>query len=168
MNEPYSILFQKDSEPTANDSLLKWGIACCDVPFILDGGSKDLEARDWPGESGEDVFIPAVLPLKPYDLEIKMVYVGPLSESYDNMVAFRNYLTGDDGLGASISIYNSYTRIGRRNCYWLDMSNLVFSKEGNEEILQFTLKIRITDPKTKVVAAKMGENLTLVNSYINV
>lgn len=164
MNEPYAILLQKEKETTANDSLDKWGIGCCDFPFVLDGGSKDLAARDWPGESGEDVFIPDVLPLKPYDLEVKMVYVGPLSKSYDNIVAFRDYLTGDDGLGASISIYNSHTHIGRRGCHWLDMSNPVFSKEEDEEVLQFALKIRVSDPKTKIVAqfSMDGQECTLI------
>lgn len=157
-------MLQKEKETTANDSMEKWGIGCRDFPFVLDGGSKDLAARDWPGLDGEDVFIPEELPLKAYDLEVKMVYVGPLSKSYDSIVAFRDYLTGADGLGASIRIYNSHTRIGRRGCYWLDMSNPVFSKEEDEEVLQFTLKIRVPDPKTKVVAqfSADGKECTLI------
>lgn len=152
MNEPYSILLQKEKETTANDSIAKWGIGCCEFPFVLDGGSKDLATRDWPGEDGEDVFIPEELKLKPYDIEVKMTYVGPLAKSYDNLTAFRDYMTGADGLGASLCIYNSHTHIGRRGCHWLENSNPVFNVEESEEVLQFTLKIRVSDPKTRVIA----------------
>ena len=61
-------------------------------------------------------------------------------------------MTGADGLGASLCIYNSHTHIGRRGCHWLENSNPVFNVEESEEVLQFTLKIRVSDPKTRVIA----------------
>lgn len=152
MNEPFTILFQKETETEANDSLEKWGIACCEFPFQLDGGSKELAARDWPDEDGEDVFFPDKLRLKAYDLEVKLIYVGPLTKSADNILAFREYLTGEDGMGIEMRIYNSHTGIGRKGCYWLEMGDMTFNKESDEEVIQFPVKIRVTDPKTKIVA----------------
>lgn len=150
MNEPFAILFQKASEEEANDSIAKWGIACTSFPFKLDGGAKDLATRDWPGEDGEDAFIPDVLPLKAYDLTVDMVYVGPLGQAYDNIMEFRDYMTGADGKGASLKVYNSHTKIGRQGVYWLEMGDIKFSKEADEEVLQFPLKLRVSDPKTSI------------------
>lgn len=152
MNEPYAILLQKEKETEANDSIKKWGIACRKFPFKLDGGSKDLASRDWPGEDGDDVFYPEELKLKAYDIETELVYVGNLGECADNMLAFRDYLTGADGLGVEMRIFNSHTGIGRKGCHWLEMSDLTFNKEEDEEVLQFTMKIKVSDPKTRIVA----------------
>lgn len=151
MNEPYAVLFQKELEKQANDSIERWGIACCKFPFKLDGGTKDLAARDWPDEDGEDAFYPDTLKLNPYDLEADMVYVGSLGKAAENLQNFRDYLTGDDGLGVEMRIYNSHTGIGRRGCHWIEMGDMTFNKEMEEEVIQFPIKFRVADPKTRII-----------------
>lgn len=163
MNEPYAILLQKETEPYANDSIERWGIACCKFPFKLDGGSKELASRDWPGEDGDDVYYPKELKLKSYELETDLVYVGPLGKVADNILAFRDYLTGKDGLGVEMRIYNSHTGIGRKGCHWLEMGDMTFNKEFEEEVLQIPLKIKVSDPKTRIIANydSQGKKCTL-------
>lgn len=150
MNEYHSILLQKEGESIANDSIERWGIACCAFPFKLDGGAKDLASRDWPGESGEDTFFPSKLSLKPYDLQLDLVYIGGIDSAYSAIMSFRDYLTGEDGTGTNFSIYNSYTGIGRNECRWLEMGDIKYYKDENEDILVFPMKIRVSNPEAYV------------------
>lgn len=145
-------MLQKETETQANDSIEKWGIACRKFPFKLDGGTKELAVRDWPGEDGEDAFYPDELKLKPYDIEPDLVYVGNLGEAATNILAFRDYLTGADGLGVEMRIYNSHTGIGRKSCHWVEMGDMTFNQEDDEEVLQFSMKVRVADPKTRIIA----------------
>ena len=113
MNEPYSILMQKTTENApVKDSLAHFGIVCTEFPFKPGGETKDLPKRDWPDEDGEDTYIPDKLLLKAYDLEAEMCYKGDLGTAYDKIMAFQNYLTGENGDGATLKIYNSHTGIG--------------------------------------------------------
>lgn len=148
MNEPYSILFQKSANTSVVDSADKWGIVCTSIPFVLDGGVKDLASRDWPGESGDDVFIPKTLPLKPYDFEVEMAYKGAVGTAFGKISDFRNYLSGRDGNGAELKIYNSRTKIGRKDCYWVSMSGFQHIVCGVEEVVTFKTKFRVNDPVT--------------------
>ena len=105
MNEPYSILMQKTTENApVKDSLVHFGIVCTEFPFKPGGETKDLPKRDWPDEDGEDTYIPDKLPLKAYDLEAEMCYKGDLGTAYDKIMAFQNYLTGENGDGATLKI----------------------------------------------------------------
>ena len=108
MNEPYSILMQKTTENApVKDSLAHFGIVCTEFPFKPGGETKDLPKRDWSDEDGEDTYIPDKLLLKAYDLEAEMCYKGDLGTAYDKIMAFQNYLTGENGDGATLKIYNS-------------------------------------------------------------
>ena len=139
MNEPYSILMQKTTENApVKDSLAHFGIVCTEFPFKPGGETKDLPKRDWPDEDGEDTYIPDKLLLKAYDLEAEMCYKGDLGTAYDKIMAFQNYLTGENGDGATLKIYNSHTGIGREGLYL-------------DEVLTFPVKFRVTDPRTQII-----------------
>ena len=140
MNEPYSILMQKTTENApVKDSLAHFGIVCTEFPFKPGGETKDLPKRDWPDEDGEDTYIPDKLLLKAYDLEAEMCYKGDLGTAYDKIMAFQNYLTGENGDGATLKIYNSHTGIGRQGLYLLEV------------VLTFPVKFRVTDPRTQII-----------------
>lgn len=133
------------------DSLEAFGMVCTSFPFKTDGGTKDLPTRDWNGEDGEDTYIPDVLPLKAYDLEAKMCYKGDIATAYDKLMLFREYLTGEDGNGATLKVYNSHTRIGRQRIYLLEIGDPEFNQSDIDEVLTFTLNFRVTDPRTSII-----------------
>ena len=152
MNEPYSILMQKTTENApVKDSLVHFGIVCTEFPFKPGGETKDLPKRDWPEEDGEDTYIPDKLPLKAYDLEAEMCYKGDLGTAYDKIMAFQNYLTGENGDGATLKIYNSHTGIGRQGLYLLEVGDFEFNKSNMDEVLTFPVKFRVTDPRIQII-----------------
>ena len=120
-------VFYFDAETTENapvkDSLAHFGIVCTEFPFKPVWETKDLPKRDWPDEDGEDTYIPDKLLLKAYDLEAEMCYKGDLGTAYDKIMAFQNYLTGENGDGATLKIYNSHTGIGRQGLYLLEVGD---------------------------------------------
>ena len=142
MNEPYSILMQKTTENApVKDSLAHFGIVCTEFPFKPGGETKDLPKRDWPEEDGEDTYIPDKLPLKAYDLEAEMCYKGDLGTAYDKIMAFQNYLTGENGDGATLKIYNSHTGIGRQGLY-LSLIHILIPGYGMGNSLELNLQDR--------------------------
>ena len=102
-------------------------------------------------EYGEDTYIPDKLPLKAYDLEAEMCYKGDLGTAYDKIMAFQNYLTGENGDGATLKIYNSHTGIGRQGLYLLEVGDFEFNKSNMDEVLTFPVKFRVTDPRTQII-----------------
>lgn len=152
MAEAYSILFQKDSDGAkVKDLLAEWQMACTEFPFDLCPGTKDLPKRDWADEDGEDTFIPAILPLKSYDLEAGICYTGRMSTAHDRVSSFLGYLTGADGNGSTLKVYNPHTGIGRRRLYFLGASGYDFHSDGSGDVVAFKVKFRVTDPKTEIV-----------------
>ncbi|KAB4307982.1 hypothetical protein GAO39_29425, partial [Bacteroides thetaiotaomicron] len=86
-----------------------------------------------------------------YDLEAEMCYKGDLGTAYDKIMAFQNYLTGENGDGATLKIYNSHTGIGRQGLYLLEVGDFEFNKSNMDEVLTFPVKFRVTDPRTQII-----------------
>lgn len=166
MEERYTLLLQKEGGNVVN-SFTQWGIVCAKVPFKAGWKTKDLPKRDWKDENGEDVYIPAKIPVEAYDAEFEMAYKGQeLSSNPFNLHlalaqidAFKKWLTGNDteeGSGAMLSIYSPYSTIGRQKCYLLEIGSeephVQVKQEGNnlynENVVTFKVKFRVTDPVT--------------------
>lgn len=139
------------NDSVVKDSLSDFGMVCTDVPFIPKGEAKDLASNDWKDESGEDVYIPDVIPTQAYDWEIEMAYKGPLSYCYTRLKTFIDYLTGRDGSGSAMKVYSSYTGVGRQGVYYKNISDLEFTRSNIDEVLTFTLTLRVTDPDTDII-----------------
>lgn len=133
------------------DILQDFKMVCMNFPFKIGGKIKELPKRDWADGDGEDTYIPKELPLEAYDLEIEVCYKGDLNNAYDRILFFRDYLTGKDGGGAELKIYNSHTGIGRKGIFLLDMGDFEFAKSNMDEVVKFKMKLRVTDPKTQIV-----------------
>lgn len=157
----YEIYFQKDKagSPVKN-SLVDFNIVCVDFPFQLYPETKNLVSDDWPEEHGEDVFFPDKLPLKAYDLEAELCYVGNSGSAYDDIVSFLDYLRGEDGNGTSLKIYNPHTKIGRQKLYLKSVDDDIFHSDVYGDIVLFSVTFRVTDPKTKITPTVTGGNVT--------
>ena len=155
MEKENTLLFMKmkdDSE--VKDSFSDFGIVCTSIPFMPYGELKELPKRDWPGEDGEDIYIPDKIPLSAYDMEIGMCYKGDLSTCYDKIKSFVDYLTGKDGKGSNLKVYSPYTGIGRQNVYLKGISEFDFYRSNIDESLTFMLKLRVSDPSTDISLSK--------------
>lgn len=145
-------MFQKTLNGTkVKDLFTDWKMVCTDFPFNLYPETKDLPKRDWADEDGEDTFIPEVLPVKAYDLEAGICYKGEMGTAYDKLSSFLSYLTGLDGNGATLKVYNPHTRIGRRDLYFLGAGGYEFHSTENGDVVTFKVKFRATDPRTEIV-----------------
>lgn len=151
MSKPYSIYFKK-SGGTVIDSNTQWNIVCKEFPFILYGEAKELSKRDWYDEDGEDTFFPTKLAIAAYDLDVEFAYKGVVNSANTKIRAFLDYLTGRDSAGGTeLSVYDTYTQIGRQGLYFKDVKPDVFVRKTDEgDVVTFTVTFRVTDPVTDI------------------
>lgn len=158
MVKPFVILMQKMSDGAeVKDSLSDFNMVCTDFPFKIGGKTKELPKREWEGEDGEDTYIPSVLPLEAYDIEVGMCYKGSVETAYDGLIALRDYLTGVNGDGSALKVYNGHTGVGRQGIYMLSMDDDVeLTRMNDEDVVLFNIKFRVTDPKTEISPSISG------------
>ena len=171
MDSRHTLLIKKDGGNFVN-TYTEWGIVCAKVPFRAGGKTKDLPKRSWNDEDGEDVYIPAKLPMEAYDAEFEMAYKGQelatnpfdLDLAFTKINAFCKWLTGNDsesGTGAMLTIYSPYSTIGRRGCYLLEINDetphvQLKQENGNlyhENVVTFKVRCRVTDPTNLVTSS---------------
>lgn len=145
-------MIQKDgaSAPVKN-TLVAFGFATAEIGWpTLE--TKEPFSREWPGEDGEDVYIPAAgLPLKAFDVEIEFLYRGGIDTAMQKFLLFRDYLTGADGSGAWLKIYDPYWAIGYV-VFIRKMTDLSPFRTNADEGMSFKVTFRVTDPRARVVA----------------
>jgi len=128
-----------------------FGFAVCELPWP-DKKFKEPAKRDWPGEHGEDVYVPADgLKMEAYDLEAEFLYNGNVNSAYPAYRTFCNYLSGANGGGAELMVYDPYWRKGRTSAHILEITDLEPSRSNVDETLAFKAKFRVADPMTEVV-----------------
>ncbi len=151
MAKEYTLLMQK----TASGSQLKssyddFGFAVRDIPWP-DVETQEPAKREWPGEHGEDVYIPASgLRLQAYDLEVELLYKGEINTAYAKYKALRDYLIGSGGF---LKLYDPYWKRGRQNVYVRKFGELKPIRTNVDECLGFKATFRVADPVTEVIAA---------------
>lgn len=151
MSRCYSLLMQKSKSGSEVKDLLKdFGMVCTDVPFLMCPEIKDLPSNNWSDEHGEDVYIPEVLMVEAYDWEIGVCYKGDKGMAESSVRKLLEYLTGLDGSGAEMKLYNSHVGIGRKG-YFKGSSGYSLSRSAGGDIAEFKIKFRVTDPITEII-----------------
>ncbi len=155
MAADYTLWIQKTKDDSAlKDSLSDFGFAVSDIPWP-DEETQDVAVREWPGEDGEDAYIPPTgLKLKAYDLEIEFIYKGDLNTAYPAYKALRNYLTGIDGSGAELKIYDPYWNKGRTKVRVKKIGNIEPHRSNMDEVVSCKVSFRVADPMTEIGAGK--------------
>ena len=139
------MLMQKSGDDMMN-SFSDFGIVCTEVPFLPFGEAKDLPSNDWPDEHGEDVYIPNSILFQPFDFDVELACKGDINSNTaaEKMRDFMSYLTtylNHDG----IMVYFPYISDGRVACYkGIDMGD--YWQIGNDEFIEFTLKLHVASP----------------------
>lgn len=146
----YSILFKKaKAGSVVKDLLSDFSMSCMDFAFPFSIEAKELASEDWIDEDGEDTFVPEILPIKAYDLEIKISYSGAKGTGKTKAMSLLNYLTGRDGTGSELSIYNPHISTGRQKVRFLSMTP-EFRSDNLEDNFDLTIKLRVADPLTEI------------------
>lgn len=144
----YSLKIKKSAKDIILQTLEDYGFATCDLSWP-DEEIKEPASREWPGQSGEDVYFPSQLFLKPFDLTVKFCYKGPLNTALDSYNKFRGMLLGEDGTGTQMEIYDPYWNRGYSRVHLKQMGNLSFKKSNIDEVSCFKAVFRITDPLSR-------------------
>lgn len=113
----YTLLMQKTKDGSAvKSSLSDFGFAIGEIPWP-DEETEEVAVRTWPGEHGEDAYIPpGGLKLQAYDVEVEFFYKGVIYTAYEAYKALRDYMTGAKGDGAEMLVYDPYWRRGAGAC----------------------------------------------------
>lgn len=152
MAKPYAIYFKKmKDDALVVDTLDNWGIVCKDFPFKLYGEAKELPTYDWKDEDGDDEYIPEVLPIAAYEMEVEFAYKGDMNTANTQIKGFLDYLTGRDGTGAEFSAYDTYTRVGRQKMRFVGVDEDIFHRETESgDIVVFVVTFKVNDPVTDI------------------
>lgn len=155
MTVEYTLWMQKTKEESAvKDSLSSFGFAVCDIPWPAEE-MQDVAVREWPGQHGEDAYIsPSGLKLKAYDVEVEFCYKGAVDTAYSAYKALRNYLTGIDGSGGELKIYDPYWRKGRTKVRVKKIGDLEPHRSNVDEVLSAKVTFRVADPMTEIGVGK--------------
>ena len=156
MARPYAIYFKKmKSDALVVDTLDNWGIVCKEFPFKLYGEAKELPSHDWKDEDGDDEYIPSELPIASYEVEVEFAYKGVMDSANANIKGFLDYLTGRDGSGVELMVYDTYTKIGRRSVRFVSVSEDVFYRqEEGGDVVVFSVTFKMNDPVTDITLSK--------------
>ena len=152
MAKLYSIYFQK-SKPGSPviDTKSQWGVVCKDFPFTIYGEAKSLPKRDWIDQDGEDTFFPEELCIQAYDIEVEFAYKGDANTANNKIKGFLDYLTGKDGNGIELRVYDTFTQIGRQGVYFKSINPDLFVRKNDEgDVITFNIKFRVTNPTTQI------------------
>lgn len=160
MSKPYSILMQKVKESSSlKDSLTDFGMVCMGIS-LPDMEIKDLPSRNWSDENGEDTYIPPTLPLKPYNITIRIAYKGKPNTAWDKMDFLLDYLTGKDGSGVETKLFVPHDGIGRA-CRLFKIGKPTLTKGNLDDIMEFELTMKVDNPLSRVTPVKgIGETIT--------
>lgn len=131
-----------------------FGVVCRDIPFRMWPERKELPTRDWPERDGVDVYIPGTIPMKPYDMDVKFLFVGDEADIRDNISDFIKFIYGrnNGATGGRLAIYNEHTGMGRKDVVVSKVQDELFfvSDEDPDCVAQFSVTFTVHDPVTDV------------------
>ena len=146
------------------DLLRTFRVVAQEFPFKKNPKAKDLPTRDWAGEDGLDVYVPNVLPVKHYDLEVEFLYVGTENTIREDLNAFIDFLYGrnEDAVGSRLAIYNNHTGIGRKDVVVSEVDNELFylTDCDPDAVAKFKVKFTVYDPTTDVTPETTTDQTT--------
>jgi len=136
---------------TGADTEKEFSIVLLNTSFPKAGKLKEPYNNDWKDENGEETFIPDVLCLAAYDTELEFGYKGGRRTAYQAYMRFIDFLTGRDGNGARLNIYDPTTRCGYCGCWLREPDDVTFTYNNLEDVLTWKMTFRVTEPESGIV-----------------
>ena len=147
--KPFLIQKLTDNAPVRDSK--EWNIWIKSVPFKVFPDMKDIPSRDWVDESGIDEFLPNTPFYKAYEIDCQFVYIGAYESANTQIKSFLKYLAE----GGFFKFYDTYTKIGRTNIrYVSNDEDIFYRREGNDDIVQFKVTLKVNNPITDITLTK--------------
>ena len=151
------IYFQKEKEDSlVKESVSDFGIWCKDFPFKIHGDAKELAKTEWADNDGDDEFIPDIIRLKSYEISVDFAYKGVFKSANKKINDFLDYLTGRDGSGGSLKVFDAFAGIGRQNVRFVSVSpeGEYTRSESEGDIVLFKVTFKVNAPVTDITLTK--------------
>lgn len=152
--------YPSDKRGSIVDLLEKFKITCQEFPFKKNPKPKDLPTRDWAGEDGLDVYVPDVIPISSYEIEVKFLYVGTEQTIRKDLSDFIDFLYGrikgndmDTVQSGRLAVYDEHVGMGRKDVVVSEVENTLYYLEpdtDNDAIATFKVTFKVYDPTTDV------------------
>lgn len=146
------------------DIEVEFGCIATDFPLLTGEEMKEVVAREWAGEDGRDVYMPAHPAMQHYDVTATFTFKGTDDTLRENISKFIQYVTGRNSgaVGGMLAIYNAYTRNGRKDVHVtkIDPDMYYSEKYDDEKAASIDITFMVEDPATDVVPVLTGDVVT--------
>lgn len=127
------------------DTKERYGLYIKHTPFTLRPKPKNIITQAWKDEDGDDVFIPEKVVHEPYEFECEFLYYRMDNFANQNILAFLREIEGK-----WLQIYDSYTQMGRRGVYLMEVDEDATFKRRNNDYVVLKVKFKVNDPDTDI------------------
>ena len=115
------------------------------------GEAKDIPITDWLDEDGVEFYIPSNIPLPLKSQTVNIEFVCYSANARDNVRSFIRFITGRDGSGSLLGIYDTYTGLSGFNVIYNKFSNDIYKKVKNDkDIITFKVEFTFTRPMNTI------------------
>lgn len=132
----------------------EFGCIATDFPLLTGEEMKEVVAREWAGEDGRDVYMPAHPAMQHYDVTATFTFKGTEATLRDNISKFIRFVTGRNSgaTGAMLAIYNAYTKNGRKDVHVTKIAPDMYYSESydDEKAASIDITFTVEDPATDV------------------
>lgn len=133
---------------TETHSCDEWGVMPTRWDFAIMPEMKELPVNDWPDEDGDDEYVPDEPKFKSFEMDIEFAYKG--ADPVNDLGDFFHYLA----YSGVFSIYDEHSGIGYHKCRYVKYEpDAHYIKSGLEQVVEFTITIKVIDPITKAKLA---------------
>lgn len=147
--KPFLIQKLKINSPVRDSK--EWGIWIESIPFLLYPKMKEPAKRSWPDQNGDDEYLPESPVFEAYLMNVDFVFIGERGTANNQIISFMNYLSRD----GEFSIYDTYSTLGRTHVRYSSYSGKAFRRrEGENDVVQFTVTLKVNDPITEIRLSK--------------
>ena len=156
---PYPLLIKKTKNNGTSTAVINtavtYDMVVSEVPFKFCGDVKEPYSNDWKDEDGTEEYLPDEgLKLQGYEMDVTFLYVGTYDSFKGKLRTFLTYLLGKDNNGSRLTIYDTYTNVGRQDVRVKKIDPDVFIKQptsgGGQEIARFKITFYVGDPMTDI------------------
>ena len=152
-----SLLIKIDGSDSTVDVFQSYGMVLEDMPSIIPLTPKNIYSHSWPDEDGDDEYIPGTIRYEAVEVDFTFGCKSLSTDRtvFDMLSDFLAFLQS-----GTFSFYGEHNGIGRQGVRFSELQDdaqyhkhtLRSSGEDmSEEVLIFTVTLKINDPKTEIV-----------------
>lgn len=152
------------------DILETYQVGCVEFPFETAPGTQKIPEREWPGEDGKDVFIPASgIPLGDYDIEVEFCYKGTMGRISEDMSGFMDFIRGRNvgAVGGRLAVYDEHVGFGRKDVVAVDVDGQMYKADPSDPdaVFDFKVKFHVYDPSSSVTPIRNHDGVVTGFSF---